>query len=100
MRLQVFPTLSLSSLNRKAALRRKFSCLVLQQSVAIAHDIVQVILIKRVMLQFQEALSIHRMEFWCELTIAKAIWENVNLFFGEKCTLTSRGSRFRRRIDV
>ena len=85
----MFPTLSLSSLNWKAALGRKFSCLGLQQSVAIAHGIVQVILIKRVMLQFQELLSIYKIEFWCELTIAILIWENVDLRFGQKYTLTS-----------
>ena len=59
-------------------------CLGLQQSVAKAHDIVQAILIKRVMLQFQEVLSIYKMEFWCELTIAILIWENVDLCLSQK----------------
>ena len=80
----MFPTLLLTSLNRKTALGRKFFCLGLQKSVAIAHDIVQAILIKRVMLQFQEVLSIYKMEFWCELTIAILIWENVDLCLSQK----------------
>ena len=42
-RLQVFSTFSLSLLNRKAALGRKFPNLGLQQSVVIVGDIVQVI---------------------------------------------------------
>ena len=41
------------------------------------------------MLQFQELLSIYKIEFWCELTIAILIWENVDLRFGQKYTLTS-----------
>ena len=53
-KLQVFSTISLSSLNRKAALGRNFSYLCLQQSIAIAHDILQAIWIKQVLLQFQE----------------------------------------------
>ena len=40
-KLDFFSTLSLSSLNRKAALGKTFSCLGLQQSVAKADDIVQ-----------------------------------------------------------
>ena len=48
----MFSTVSLSLLNTKAALGKKFSCLGLQQSVKIADDIVQAILIKWVMLQF------------------------------------------------
>ena len=36
------------------------------------------------MLQFQEVLSIHKIEFWSELTIAVLIWENVDLCFGQK----------------
>ena len=51
-RFKMFSTLSLSLLNTKAALGKKFSCLGLQQSVKIADDIVQAILIKWVMLQF------------------------------------------------
>ena len=43
-------------------------------------------------------------KFWCKLTIAIIIWENVDLCFGQKQTMTSRlgggESRFRRRIDV
>ena len=42
------------------------------------------------MLQFQEVLSIYKIEFWCELTIAILIWENVDLCFGQKYTLASR----------
>ena len=68
---------------------RKFSCLGLQQSVAIADNIVQAIWIKSVMLQFQEDLSIYKIEFWYEWTIAILIWENVDLCFGQKYTLTS-----------
>ena len=56
------------------------------------------------MLQFQEVLSIYKIEFWCELTIAIFIWENVDLCFRQKYTLTSRiggwGLGFRRPIDV
>ena len=43
------------------------------------------------MLQFQEVLSIYKIEFWCELTIAVLIvkmWIFV-LIFGQKHTLTS-----------
>ena len=50
------------------------------KSVAMAHDIVQAILIKRVMLQFQEVLSIYKIEFCCELTIAILIWANLGRF--------------------
>ena len=42
------------------------------------------------MLQFQELLSIYKIEFWCEITIAVLIWENVDLCFGQKYTLRSR----------
>ena len=42
------------------------------------------------MLHFQEVLSIYKIELWCELTIAILIWENVELYFGQKYTLTSR----------
>ena len=99
-RLLVFSTLSLFSSYRKVALGRKFSRFGLQQSVATAGDIAQATWIKRVMLQFQEVLSIYKIEFWCELTVAILIWENVELCFSQKYTLTSRWSRFRRRIDV
>ena len=44
-----FSTLLLSLLNRKAALGRKISCLSIQESVAIADDIVQAIRIKWVL---------------------------------------------------
>ena len=76
------------SLNGKAALGRKIFCLGLQQPVAITDDIVQVIRIKRVMLQFQEVMSIYKTEFWCELTIAVLFWENAELWFAQKYTLT------------
>ena len=66
----MFFTLSLSSFNEKAALGRTFSCLGLWQSIVIAHNIVQAIWIKWVMLQFQEVLLICKIEFWCELKIA------------------------------
>ena len=110
-RLQVFSTLSLSSLNRKSALGRKFFCFGFQQTVVIAHDIVQAIWIERVMLQFQEVLSIYKIELWCELTIAILIWENVDLCFGEKYTLRSSleweggqdldvGSMFRKEFSI
>ena len=56
------------------------------------------------MLQFQEVLSMYKIEFSCELTIAILHWENVDLCFAQKYILTSklvvRESRFRRRIDV
>ena len=84
-----FSTLLLSLLNRKAALGRKFSCLSIQQSVAIAGDIVQAIRIKWVLLQSQEIISIYKMEFWCESTIAILISENVDFCFSQKYTLTS-----------
>ena len=42
------------------------------------------------MLQFQEVMSIYKIEFWCELTTAILIWENVDLYFRKKYTLTSR----------
>ena len=42
------------------------------------------------MLQFQEVLSIYKIEFCCELTIVVIIWENVDLCFGQKYTLTYR----------
>ena len=56
------------------------------------------------MSQFQEVLSVYKIESWCETAIAVPIWENEDLCFGKKYALTSRlgekGSRFRRRIDV
>ena len=67
-----------------------FFCLGLQQSIAIADDIVQAILIKRVMLQFQEILSIYKIEFSCEVTMAILIWKTVDLCFGQKYTLSFR----------
>ena len=46
----------------------------------------------------------YKIEIWCELTLAILIWENVNLCFSQKYTLTSRlggrGYRFRRLIDA
>ena len=42
------------------------------------------------MLQFQEFLSIYKIEFWCELTIVMFIWENVDLSFRQKYILASR----------
>ena len=57
-RLQVSSTLSLSSLNKKPALRMIFSWYDIQQSIAIGHNIVQAIWIKRVMLQFQEVQEV------------------------------------------
>ena len=54
------------------------------------------------MLQFQEVLSIYKIEFWCELTITILIWENVDLCFCKKYIFTSRldgsgrGSKSRR----
>ena len=68
-RLLVFSTLSLSLLNGKAALGRKFSCAGFQQSLAMASNVVQAIRIKRVMLQFRGVLSICGVECWCELTM-------------------------------
>ena len=56
------------------------------------------------MSQFQEVLSIYKIESWCETAITVPIWENEDLCFGKKYALTSRlgekGSRFRCRIDV
>ena len=68
-RLLVFSTLSLSLLDGKAALGRKFSCTCFQQSLAMASNVVQAIRIKRVMLQFRGVLSVCRVECWCGLTI-------------------------------
>ena len=50
------------------------------------------------MLQFQEVLSIYKIEFWCELTIAILIWENVDLCFGKKYTLASRLARLEKSV--
>ena len=41
------------------------------------------------MLQFPEVLSIYKIEFWLELTIAIFISENVDLCFRQKYTLRS-----------
>ena len=41
------------------------------------------------MLRFQQVLSIYKIEFWYEIIIAALIWENVDLWFSQKCTLTS-----------
>ena len=43
------------------------------------------------MLQFQEGLSIYKIEFWCGLAIAILIWGYINedLCFGQKYTLAS-----------
>ena len=49
------------------------------------------------MLPFQEVPSIYKIEFLCHLTIAIFIWENVDLCFGQKYTLTARlGGRYSR----
>ena len=48
---------------RKAALGRKFSCLGLQQSVAIAHDNVQAILIKRLCYNFKKFFQYTKWNF-------------------------------------
>ena len=42
------------------------------------------------MLQFQEVLSIYKIEFWCKLTVAILVWENVQLCFSQKYTLMCR----------
>ena len=108
---QCFLHTDYQSLNGKAALGRKISCLGLQQPVAITDDIVQVIRIKRVMLQFQEVMSIYKTEFWCELTIAVLFWENADSLKNTHWHLRYgrvrgweggcwRTSRFRRQIDV
>ena len=39
------------------------------------------------MLQYQEVLSIYKIEFWWELTVAIPVWENVQLCFSQKYTL-------------
>ena len=39
--------------------------------------------------KFCKYLQIDKIEFWCELTIAMLIWEDVYLCFGQECTLTS-----------
>ena len=36
------------------------------------------------MLQSQEILSIHKIEFWCELTMTVLIWEILDLCFCSK----------------
>ena len=58
-----------------------------------------------IMLQFQEVVSMCKIEFWCQLTIAILIWENLELCFGQKYTLISRlggewGQDFRCQIDI
>ena len=63
-RFQVFSTISKSSLNRKAPLKRKFSWLGLQQNVAIADDIVQEIWIKRVMFSRSSVNIQNRILVW------------------------------------
>ena len=40
------------------------------------------------MLQIERVLSLNKIEFWCEIAIP--IWENVDICFGQKHTLTSR----------
>ena len=52
------------------------------------------------MLQFQEFLSICKIEFWCELTVVMLIWENVDLCFRQKYILTSRLGEVGRDLDV
>ena len=42
------------------------------------------------MLQFQEVQSIYKIEFWCGITVAVLIWENVDVCFGQKYAWTSR----------
>ena len=84
----VFYTLAIF-VKQKISTGEEVFCFGFQQSVVIAHDIVQAIWTERVMLQFQEVLSIYKRELWCELTIAILIWDNVDLCFGEKYTLRS-----------
>ena len=40
------------------------------------------------MLQFQDVLSIYKIEFWFELTVAIFIWENVERCFSQKYIFT------------
>ena len=89
-RFQVFSTISESSLNRKVALKRKFSWLGLQQSVAIADDIVQEIWIKRVMFSRSSVNIQNRILVWVSNSFSYLFYENVELSFGQKYTLTSR----------
>lgn len=42
------------------------------------------------MLQIERVLSLNKIDFWCEIRIAIPIWENVDISFGQKHTLTSR----------
>ena len=84
----VFYTLAIF-VKQKISTGEEVFCFGFQQSVVIAHDIVQAIWTERVMLQFQEVLSIYKRELWCELTIAILIWDNVDLCFAEKYTLRS-----------
>ena len=40
------------------------------------------------MLQFQDVLSIYKIEFWFELTVAIFIWESVERCFSQKYIFT------------
>ena len=58
----------------------------------------------RVLLHFQEKLSINKIEFWCELTIATTYLEKCGSLFWSKIYLDvqvrGEGSRFRYQVDV
>ena len=54
------------------------------------YNLISLVLFYGVLLQYQEVLSIYKIECWCELTTAILIWGNVDLCFGQKYTLTSR----------
>ena len=41
-------------------------------------------------IRFQEVLSIYKIGFWCELTIATSYLVNADLCFGQKYTLMYR----------
>ena len=54
------------------------------------------------MLQFQDVLSIYKIEFWFELTVAILIWENVERCFGQKYIfrLEGGGGRVGQDLDI
>ena len=80
-----FSTLCLSSLNWKATVGFKFSCLGLQQSVPAVDNIMQAIwIIYWVMLLCQKLLPIYKIGFWCELTIASTYLGKCRSLFWSK----------------
>ena len=87
-----FSTLCLSSLNWKAALGWKFSCLGLQQSVPAVDNIMQAIwIIYWVMLLLQKLLPICKIGFRCESTIASTYLGKCGSLFLSKIYIDVEG---------